>query len=171
MFNDNKTFINVNEEIRRETMRRYSFFLALAAMLVLSFGLANGQNALYLSNAETGYSGPDTVAIGLPIVWTISLRIAADDSINAGNNGWIIHDNGSGSSWDLPVIDTLDIAPATGFGLKSRYDGFAGVYHAPSNNGSGTDTVGFGGFSIGGIDALGLSFEAGFDHAILTITT
>ncbi len=174
MFNDNKTFINVNEEIRRETMKRYSFFLALAAMLVLSFGLANGQNALYLSSVNTGYSGPDTVAVGAPIVWTISLRMAAGDTLNGSNNGWIIHDGGSGSSWTLPVIDTVDLLTSTGFAWKTRYDGLFRFYRAPTNNGSGTDTVGLGGFSIDGIDGedppLGVSFTDGFDLPAITIS-
>ncbi|MCH7948007.1 MAG: hypothetical protein IIC66_09455, partial [candidate division Zixibacteria bacterium] len=125
MFNDNKTFINVNEEIRRETMKRYSFFLALAAMLVLSFGLANGQNAIYVSSVNTGYSGPDTVATGKAITWTIAYDAAFD--VDGFNVGYIIHDEGTGSGWALPVLDTLDIAGTSGLGWKTRWDGLVDI--------------------------------------------
>ncbi len=122
MFNDNKTFINVNEEIRREIMKRYSFFLALAAMLVLSFGLANGAS-VSLSNAETGYSGADTVATGKQIVWTFNMTNSSGSTVDAILNGFVIYSSPESSvTWALPFLDTLDLAALTGTGWDDRWD-------------------------------------------------
>jgi len=153
-------------------MRQIKFvlFTAIIAMQVLSFGLANGQNAIYLSSASTGSSNPNIVVAGQPIVWTIAFRVGNFDRVTASTNGFKIHDNGSGTSWPPPIIDTLDIAPTTGYGWRTRYDFGFFIYHDPDNNGNGSDTVGMGGFSFDGIDFLGTAFEGGFDADVLTIT-
>ena len=172
MFNDNKTFINVNEEIRRETMKRYSFFLTLATMLVLSFGLANAQNDVYLSGASTGYSGPDTVATGRALVWTFAFRNNSGIELTASNNGFVLYSLPESSvTWAPIFLDTLDIS-GTGAGWKTRYDFGVFIYpdslipnpHPPTT-GMGRDTVG-----IGGFNNTGPGFEDGFDASVITIT-
>jgi hypothetical protein len=155
-------------------MRRSSLFLICSLLLVLSFGLAHGQNAIYVTSVAGEFGSPpdDTLQTGTTIKWTFALRVAAGDNVNGGNNGFIIY-SPDGATWGLPVIDTLNIKPTTGFGWKERYDGIVGRYNAPSNNGSGTiagaDTVGIGGFSIVGIGG-GVSFPGGFDFEVFTIT-
>ena len=120
MFNDNKTFINVNVEIRRETMKRYSFFLALATMLVLSFGLANG-TSVSLSNVETGYTGPDTVATGKSIVWTFNMTNSSGLIVEAILNGFVVYASPESSvTWVPIILDTLDLAVLTGIGWDDR---------------------------------------------------
>ncbi|MCH7691290.1 MAG: hypothetical protein IIA17_09640, partial [candidate division Zixibacteria bacterium] len=169
MFNDNKTFINVNEEIRRETMKRYSFFLALATMLVLSFGLANGAS-VSLSNVETGYSGPDTVATEKPIVWTFNMTNSSGATAIAILNGFVLYASPESSvTWAPIFLDTLDLAPGTGFGWKARFDLVVGIYPNPAfhppTTGMGRDTV-----AIGGTNNEGPGFEDGFNSDVVTVT-
>jgi len=170
MFNDNKTFINVNEEIRREIMKRYSFFLALAAMLVLSFGLANGAS-VSLSNVETGYSGADTVATGQPIVWTFNFANSSSIQVIAVLNGFVLYSSPESSvTWEPPVLDTLDLFALTGDGWKSRFDLILAKYPRsgihPPTTGMGRDTVAIGA-SRG---AEGAGFEVGFSSDVVTVT-
>jgi len=138
-------------------MRRSSLFLICSLLLVLSFGLAQGQNALYVTAVQGEFGTPpdDTLQTGATIKWTIALRIAAGDKLIGSNNGFIVF-SPDGATWGIPVLDTLNIKPTTGFGWKERYDFGVFKYHAPSNNGSGTiagaDTVGIGGLSNAGID-------------------
>ena len=169
MFNDNKTFINVNEEIRRETMKRYSFFLALATMLVLSFGLANGAS-VSLSNVETGYSGLDTVATEKPIVWTFNMTNSSGATAIAILNGFVLYASPESSvTWAPIFLDTLDLAPGTGFGWKARFDLVVGIYPNPAfhppTTGMGRDTV-----AIGGTNNEGPGFEDGFNSDVVTVT-
>jgi hypothetical protein len=156
-------------------MRRSSLFLICSLLLVLSFGLAQGQNALYVTAVQGEFGTPpdDTLQTGATIKWTIALRIAAGDKLIGSNNGFIVF-SPDGATWGIPVLDTLNIKPTTGFGWKERYDFGVFKYHAPSNNGSGTiagaDTVGIGGLSNAGIDGLGTAFGSGFDFDVLTIS-
>ncbi|MGH8014903.1 MAG: T9SS type A sorting domain-containing protein, partial [Candidatus Zixiibacteriota bacterium] len=97
--------------------------------------------------------------------WTIALRNASGGVMQASNNGFRIHDAGTATNWPLPVLDTLNIAPASGAGWKTRYDGLVGIYHAPTNDGLLSDTVAIGGFNI-----FGPGFPNGFDFDVITIT-
>jgi len=169
MFNDNKTFINVNEEIRRETMKRYSFFLALATMLVLSFGLANGAS-VSLSNVETGYSGPDTVATERQIVWTFNMTNSSGATAIAILNGFVVYASPESSvTWAPPFLDTLDLFVLTGDGWDDRFDLVIGIYPNPAfhppTTGMGRDTV-----AIGGTNNQGAGFEDGFNSDVVTVT-
>jgi len=145
-------------------MRRSSLFLALTMMLVLSFGLAQGQSLIYVTGV-TGLFNPTTLKTGTTITWTVALRNLSGGTMLGSNNGFRITDNGSGSNWPLPVLDTLNIAPSSGAGWKTRYDGGVFKYAAPSNDGLLADTVGIGGFNISGP-----GFPNGFDFDVLTIT-
>jgi len=170
MFNDNKTFINVNEEIRRETMKRYSFFLAFAAMLVLSFGLANGAS-VSLSNVETGYGGPDTVATEAEIVWTFNITNSSSIDVIAILNGFVIHAVPESSvTWALPFLDTLDLFALTGNGWDDRFDLVIGIYPDPAfhppTTGQGRDTVAIGATR----GQRGVGFEVGFNSDAVTVT-
>ncbi|MCH8028139.1 MAG: hypothetical protein IID63_08465, partial [candidate division Zixibacteria bacterium] len=153
-------------------MKRYSFFLTLATMLVLSFGLANGQNDVYLSGASTGYSGPDTVATGRAVVWTFAFRNNSGSELIASNNGFVLYSLPESSvTWAPIFLDTLDIS-GTGAGWKTRYDFGVFIYPdstlaipPPPTTGMGRDTVG-----IGGFNNSGPGFENGFDASVVTVT-
>jgi len=152
-------------------MRRISLFLILCLMLVLSFGLAHGQdNAIYVSSVANSY-GPndnDTVGVGGTITWTIAFRVGGS-ALLGSNNGFIVY-SPDGASWALPILDTLNLVGPAAPGWKARYDGTVGKYHAPSNNGlgniAGADTVGIGSFNI-----FGIGFLTGFDFPVVTIST
>jgi hypothetical protein len=142
-------------------------------MLVLSFGLAHGQNnEIYVSSVANSY-GPndnDSVAANGAITWTIAFRVGGS-VVQGSNNGFIVFTT-DGAHWNPPVLDTLDIAPTSGSGWKTRYDGLVGKYHSIFNDGNSpsdavaADTVGIGGFNI-----FGPGFPTGFDFAVVTIST
>ena len=79
-----------------------SFFL-IAAMLVLSFGLANGQS-VYLSNVTGAIGLADTLRTNVPIVWTLNIKVV--DTLKACNNGFRLY-SPDGATWAIPVIDTV----------------------------------------------------------------
>ena len=158
------TYVNVVN--RREIMRRSSLFLTLCLVLVLSFGLAYGQNSeIYVTNVTGTFGGPDTLKTNSNVTWTIALRNVSGGTMLGGNNGFRIHDDGTGSNWNIPVLDTLDILPTSGAGWKTRMDGLVGKFHAVGNDGLLSDTVGIGSFNI-----FGPGFEDGFDFDVVTVS-
>ncbi|MEE8403932.1 MAG: T9SS type A sorting domain-containing protein [candidate division Zixibacteria bacterium] len=149
-------------------MKRYSFFLALATMLVLSFGLANGAS-VSLSNVETGYSGPDTVATNRAIVWTFNMTNSTGLQVTAILNGLVVYASPESSvTWAPIFLDTLDIS-GTGAGWKTRFDFIIGIYPNPAfhppTTGMGRDTV-----AIGAANNEGPGFEDGFNSDVVTVT-
>jgi len=163
--------LNFNLENWRKRMKRGRLLLGLTIMLALSFGLVHGQSEVYVTSVTGTFGTPpdDSLSTGQAIIWTIALRNNAGGAIRAGNNGFTIHDNGTGSEWTIPVIDTLDIALTSGTGWDDRYDLIVGIYHDDENNGGvggrNADTVG-----IGGANLFGPGFEDGFDYEIVTVT-
>ena len=139
-------------------MKPTSFFLILAAMLILSFGLANAQGAIYLSDVTGTYGVQDTIRTKAPVVWTLNMS-ASGFAITGSNNGFRVYTN-TAATWQPIVIDS---AP----GSQSVWSGFDGgvfpIHLAP--NGVGADTVGIGGFSI-----MGAGLPDGMDQAMITIT-
>ena len=147
-------------------MKRYSFFLALAAMLVLSLGPANGQSMIYLNGFDGGYTGADTIVTGNQVVWTFALRNNTGHRVVQSDNGFVVYAVPESSvTWVPIVIDTLDIS-GTGAGWGARYDFFVLIYPGnelghPPTTGIGRDTVGIGGLSISGP-----GFQDSFDASI-----
>jgi hypothetical protein len=153
-------------------------------MLLLSFGLANGQNAIsvtavagtYGSDGPDANSFPDTARTGQNIVFTIRYNISGA-TVLGSTNGWVVY-SPDGAVWDSTKLDTIPGAAPYG----TIYDG--GVFFFPidtpntdipategtdSNgyveNGPGPDTVGWGGSSIGAPH-----FLASHSANILTLT-
>jgi len=151
-------------------MGRNSLLLTLALLLIFSFGIANSQSSIHVTNV-TGAAGlfpNDTILTGVQVQWTIAWRNLSGGTLVGSNNGFTVHDNGTGSEWPIPVLDTLDIAPTSGFGWKARYDNVFIFYHAGNNGGVGArnaDTMGIGGFNI-----FSPGFPDGFDYDVMTIT-
>lgn len=148
-------------------MRRFSLFLISCLMLVLSFGLAQGQVAAVKVTAISGTYGsdggdadafPDTVKTGTAIVFTIGWENRTGGALTGSTNGFLIYST-DGAAWPGVDIDTLLLA---GAGWAARYEG--GVFPVENANGTSPDTVGIGGFSIGAPH-----FEDGFDQNVHTI--
>ncbi len=141
-----------------------TIFVLFAFVQLGLYQEAFGQSsAIYLSNFESGYgTSTDTVGTGRKIVWTMAMRNNSGETMIGHTNGFGIY-SPSGASWTPPVIDTLDIAPSTGFGWSDRLDLIVQLVHATT--GSGVDTV-----AIGGAAIWGPGFEDGFDADAFTIT-
>jgi len=149
-------------------MRRSSLFLICSLLLVLSFGLAQGQIAAIRVTAISGTYGadggdsdafPDTVKTGTAIVFTIGWENTTGAALTGSTNGFTVYST-DGASWPGVDIDTLVLA---GAGWGARYEG--GVFPVENADGTSPDTVGIGGFSIGVPH-----FEDGFNQNVHTIT-
>ena len=127
-------------------MKRYSMFLALTALMVFSFGLAQGATEVTLSGItpDPGFAG-DTIRMGETYTFTFELNYTPGDGykIGASTNGFKTYRTDGGSYYPI-VGDSVDA-----FDWGQKYDlGFFVKYF--SATGTGADTVGLGGAAISG---------------------
>lgn len=133
--------------------KRASFLLAVAALTVFSFALANSTTEIVLDHM-TGLVGGDTVQAGTSVKFTFRLTYTpgTGDSIIGSTNGFKVWTYNSIASPATPgyftpiTYDTLTVSPTWAI----MYAG--GIYLSPFGvDGQGADTIGFGGFTgVGG---------------------
>ncbi|MEA1980455.1 MAG: hypothetical protein U9N54_05730, partial [candidate division Zixibacteria bacterium] len=139
-------------------MKRYAFILT-SLLLVLSFGLANGQTISIDPIAEL-------VSGNLPTGKDITIPIRFDQqftvSIAGSTNGFKLY-SPDGATWTYPVplANAHTGAITTVGGATAMYDG--GVFiNEFSTDGALEDTVGLGGFAM-----FGTGIPVGFNEVVL----
>jgi len=131
---------------------RMRFLFLTAAMLATASVPAFGQ--LVSLDHVDGLNAGNRLDLDVPI--TYHIRITGDDTAHAGiTNGFRVY-SPDGAVWDTLVGDTVGIR-------KAQFDGgfFINYFSA---DGSGADTVGFGGFRF-----FSTGLPAGFDQIAYTI--
>ncbi|MFH1372692.1 MAG: T9SS type A sorting domain-containing protein [bacterium] len=128
-------------------MKRYFMFLALTALMVFSFGLAQGAAEINLSGISpaTGL-GPDSIRMGVAYTFTFELTYTPGDGymVGAFSNGYEVSRTDAGPFYAL----TWDTVAA--FGWLGRLPGGNFFFNPFSITGTGADTIGYGGYSVGG---------------------
>ncbi len=141
--------------------------LFTAALMVLSFGLANAQDAVSVGNPVTGWwdnGGVSSVNTGAAITWNIHMMVSTDNVTGATNGFRVYLSDTDGGAVDAAGTFTA-ITWDTLIYMKGYLDG--GFYFNPkSADGVGADTIGFGGYSV---DSAGI--PVGFDMDAYSITT
>jgi len=142
-------------------MKRISLFLALTALMVFSFGLVHGQyGGISLDHMDGLYSG-DSVLCGTQIGFHMRMTNTSACPINGSTNGFRVWMVGGG----LRTPITWGIH--TEFDWAAWYDLTGGLVATPfSADGTGSDTVGFGGAKL-----MGPGVAAGFDEEVWHIFT
>jgi len=140
--------------------------LFTAALMVLSFGLANAQDACTVSDPAGSWDDGGVIKVkpNADITWTVHMTIATD-VVKGGTNGFEVYLSDS----DLGPIDAAGTFTALTYTLlvdmTPWWDG--GFFFNPfGNDGVGADTIGFGGFSL-----FKPGIPVGTDEDFYTITT
>lgn len=147
-------------------MKRIALFTA--ALMILSFGLASAQDQLFVNPNPTGsWAGDTKVNTGTPIVFTIHMRNSTD-LIAGGTWGFEVYMSVANDAVPDAAIGTFGPISSTNlvdFGTNGMWDGgyFTNFF---GNDGTGADTVGYGGFSI-----TKPGIPTGFNQDITTIAT
>ncbi len=148
-------------------MKRIAFFLT--SLLVLSFGLANGQGgSVSIQNVVGAFGAQDTVQAGVPIVFEIRFTNNTGDFIAGGTNGFRVY-SPDGATWTpISMTETGAINKFPFFlDPNTMWDG--GVFiNGFSITGDGADTIGIGGFAS---DSAVAGIPDGFDEHVASITT
>ena len=128
--------------------------LLFLAIFLFSFGMVQGQS-ISVDHID-GLYAPDTIPVGQPV--TFWIRMTNNNSNHGGiTNGFRIY-SPDGATWDTTVADTLPLNWSQWFGLIFSINRF-------SFDGTGADTVGFGGSKL-----FGTGLPAGFDSVSYKIT-
>ncbi|MEW5995645.1 MAG: hypothetical protein AB1744_14800, partial [Candidatus Zixiibacteriota bacterium] len=129
-------------------MKRNSFLLTFAALMVFSFGLAYGQPGVAHVDAviTSGLYAGDTVAMNATVSWELQYTNNTGAKIAGATNGFQVWTT-SGANFDPITYDTLP--NAWGVGWKAGFDLVVGI-NSFSVDGLGRDTVGFGGAALAG---------------------
>jgi hypothetical protein len=129
-------------------MKHISFLIALASLMLLSFGLAHGVTEVVLDNdvPVTGYLGGDSVYADSAVRFNFRFRFTdtpGDTILNSFTNGFRVwtYANGVTNYTDNFSAITYDTFP---WGWEDLYDLIFSI-QAFSTDGVGADTVGFGG--------------------------
>jgi hypothetical protein len=140
-------------------MKRIALFTA--ALMILSFGLANAQDICDLAGAPAGsWDSGTKVNTGVPITFTIRLAVSAADpaDIRGATNGWTVYMTGAASGAPLSLTYTVANLSALWDGGQPATEFFNGV--SPENLG----VAGFSFFKNG--------LPSGYvENAYVTITT
>lgn len=128
-------------------MKRISFLIAFASLMLLASGLAQGASEIKLDNGVpvTGYLGGDTVYADSAVRWNFRLIYTpGNDTAMAGlSNGFRVWTHSGGSYTDSFSAITYDSFP---WAWSDIFPATAGLVLYPfSIDGIGADTVGFGG--------------------------
>ncbi len=125
----------------------------IGALMVLPFSLVYGQS-LSVDHID-GLNAGNTLDLGVPVIYYI--RVTGDGNNHGGiTNGFRIYSE-DGATWTTVVGDTIGIG-------KTIFDGGFFINYADTN-GSGADTIGFGGFRF-----FTQGLPAGYDDIAYTIT-
>jgi Secretion system C-terminal sorting domain len=124
-------------------MKRISFILA--CLMILSFGLANGQGGSIplFSVVDIAPLGPDSIAVG-PVAFTFQF-MNGSTTVAAYSNGFKIYST-DGAVWGAPILPDSATRVALFPEMASSGGPFAGGFSA---DGTGTDTVFFAGVAQG----------------------
>jgi hypothetical protein len=135
--------------------------------MVLSFGLANAQDAVTVvetGNAFWDHGGVSAVNVNKPITWNIHLQVGTDN-VTGATNGFRVYLSDTNLGAMDPAGTFTAITWDTLVYMKGYLDG--GFYFNPKGvDGVGADTIGFGGYSV---DSAGI--PVGFDMDAYSITT
>ncbi|MEK7775301.1 MAG: T9SS type A sorting domain-containing protein [Candidatus Zixiibacteriota bacterium] len=136
-------------------MKRISFILA--CLMILSFGLVNGQQVTISS--VTGLVGTDTIGVG-PVTFNMSFQIGPTNTSGL-SNGFKVYST-DGATW----VATTVMTPANALTLFPEMNGgmFTSVF---SGDGALEDTAAIGGFAISG---TGVPAGAIRNAALISIT-
>ena len=136
-------------------MKRTSLFLALTALMVFSFGLVHGANDVTLDHMDGLYNVGDSVQCGQPICWHFRLDNSTGAAITGATNGfrvWMVHDGARTPA----TLDTHNLGWGDIFDLVRK------IYTAA--NGTGSDTVGFGGARMSSTAGIPIGFNEEVYH-------
>jgi hypothetical protein len=126
-------------------MKRISFLIAFASLMLLSFGLAHGVTEIVLDNdiPVTGYLGGDSVYADSAVRWNFRLRFTdlPDTTLAGLTNGFRVWTHSSGAYTDNFSAITYDTFE---WGWKDLYD-LVFKIKIFSIDGVGADSVSFGG--------------------------
>ena len=142
-------------------MKRNSLFLALTALMVFSFGQVQGYGGLSLDHMDGLYSG-DSVLCNNPIGFYMRLTNLSDCPIYGSSNGFRVWMVGGGQR-DPITYGHYEFDPT----WAQMYDLTGGLVENPfSVDGTGADTIGFGGGK-----SFGTGIPVGFDEEVWYIMT
>jgi len=125
-------------------MKRISFLIAFASLMLLAFGPAQGATEITLDNMTGLYAG-DTVYADSAVRWNFRLRWTdhPDTAIIGSTNGFEVYTHLSGAYTDNFSAIIYDTFP---WNWPSLYDLTQGLIISQiSIDGAGADTIGFGG--------------------------
>ena len=129
-------------------MKRISFLIAFASLMLLSFGLAHGVTEIVLDNGvpATGHHNGDTVYANSAVRWNFRLRFTdtpGDTILNSFTNGFRVwtYTNGVTNYTDNFSAITYDTFK---WGWEDLFDLIFSMKEV-SIDGVGADTIGFGG--------------------------
>ena len=140
-------------------MKRLSFLIAFASLMLFSFGLAHAATEVTLDNMTGLYAG-DSVKMGESVRWEFRLTYTPGDgsAIEGSTNGFEVYTHLGGTYTDNFTAITYD---TFSWGWPSIFDLTGGLIFNPfSIDGVGADTIGFGGAKffgpgiVDGTDAL-----------------
>ncbi len=128
-------------------MKRLSFLIVFASLMLFSFGLAQAATEITLDNM-TGLHGGDSVIMGESVRWDFRLNYTPGDGsrITGSTNGFEVYTVLNGAYTDNFTAITYDTFP---WNWKSLYD-LVFTIGKFSIDGLGADTVGFGGAKLFG---------------------
>ena len=128
-------------------MKRLSFLIAFASLMLFSFGLAHAATEITLDNMTGLYAG-DSVIMGESVRWNFRLTYTPGDgsAITGSTNGFEVYTHLGGAYTDNFTAITYDTFP---WGWPSLYD-LLFNFNEFSIDGLGADTVGFGGAKLFG---------------------
>ncbi len=128
-------------------MKRLSFSIAFASLMLLSFGLAQAATEVILDNM-TGLHGGDSVIMDASVRWNFRLTYTPGDgsAITGFTNGSEVYTHSGGIYTDNFTVITYD---TFSWGWKTLFD-LVFQISTFSIDGAGADTVGFGGAKLFG---------------------
>ncbi len=128
-------------------MRSKSFLFTFVALMVFSFGLAQAQSGSIDPVLVSGLYAGDSVAQDDLVRWDLHVTNQYGNKVSGSTNGFVVwtHSGGVLTSNYSPIgYDTIDA-----FDWKIKYDLVVGI-NPYSVNGTGKDTIGFGGAALAG---------------------
>ena len=126
-------------------MKRISFLIAFVSLMLLAFGLAQGDTKITLDNMTGLYAG-DTVSAGSAVRWNLRLTFTPGNGaiIRSFSNGFQVWTHQTGVHTDNFSAITYD---TFNWGWPDRFDLVFNI-NPFSIDGMGVDSVGFGGANI-----------------------
>jgi len=160
-------------------MKHLSFLIVLASLMLLSFGLAQGQSCgeIYLSNVTGIYGSPtsDTVQIDVPVRFTLNLRNDHDNNLVAFTLGFQVYTALSDANpttagyFDALVDDSISIPDGWIYFPPYVFGHFSRVFNNTfSIDGIGRDTTSWSAIVE---DTLAPGLPSGWDTPIFWIET